>query len=164
MSVVLINKASYGVSGQPDLHGRLLGVREMLCCLSYALSVPSAPSGTLTMLRLASPVVCIVVVTKCLSGESDGRCVRALGPISVQRSILYLLLNPPSNTCFNVLSVCTLLGNVAHFFPSHSLHLDLTFWGVPILLTIGPLQGELTTAVYRRGWQERVRLNGDHRF
>lgn len=83
-------------------------------------------------------------------GESDGRCVRALGPTSVQRSILYLLLNPPSSTCFRVLFVCTLLGNVAHFFPFHSLHLDLTFWGVPILLTMGPSQGKLTTEVYRR--------------
>jgi len=42
------------------------------------------------------------------------------------------------------------LANVAHFFPSHSLHLDLTFWAVPISLTISPSQGKLTTAVYRR--------------
>lgn len=44
--------------------------------------------------------------------------------------------------------------NVAHFFPPRTLHLDLTFWGLPVLLTIQPSQGKLTTAVYRR---ERTR-------
>lgn len=28
-----------------------------------------------------------------------------------------------------------LVENVAHFFPLRTLHLDLTFWVVPILLT-----------------------------
>lgn len=97
-------------------------------------------------------------------GESDGRCVRALEPVSAERSAFCLLLNPPSSTYFNVLFVFTGAVNVAHFFPSHTLHLDLTFWAVPILLTIGPSQGKLTTAVYRRVKQGRVRLNGGHRL
>lgn len=40
--------------------------------------------------------------------------------------------------------------NVAHFFPPRKLHLDLTFWVVPISLTVKPSQGKLATAVYRR--------------
>lgn len=75
-----------------------------------------------------------------------------------------LLLNPPSNACFIARSVFTGTVNVAHCFPSHTLHLDLTFWALPILLTIHLSQGKLTTAVYRRGEQERVRWNGDYRF
>lgn len=47
--------ASCWASGRSDLHGGLLSVREALFYLSYALIFPSAPSGTLTMLRLASP-------------------------------------------------------------------------------------------------------------
>lgn len=60
--------------------------------------------------------------------------------------------------------LCPKLGNVAHFFPPHTLHLDLTFWAMPVLLTVGPLQGKLTTAVYRRGKLGVVRLNGGYRF
>ena len=97
-------------------------------------------------------------------GESDGRCVRASEPISVEHSIFHLLLNPPSDKLFNISFVFAILANVAHFFPSHALHLDLTFWAVPILLTIRPSQGKLTTAVYRRVKQGRVRLNGGYRF
>lgn len=97
-------------------------------------------------------------------GESDGRCVRASGPISAGHSISCLLLNPPSNMYFSILFVFTMLVNVAHFFPFHTLHLDLTFWALPILLTMGPSQGKLTTVVYRREKQERVRLNGGYRF
>lgn len=41
------------------------------------------------------------------------------------------------------------------------LHLDLTFWGLPILLTVNPSQGELTTVVYRLNMLGVVRLNGD---
>lgn len=48
--------ASCWASGWLDLHGRLLSVREMLFWLSYTLVFPSTPSGTLTMLRLASPL------------------------------------------------------------------------------------------------------------
>ena len=35
--MVLVGRASCLASGQPDLHGCLLSVREMLYCLSYAL-------------------------------------------------------------------------------------------------------------------------------
>lgn len=97
-------------------------------------------------------------------GESDGRCVRASGPISAGHSIPCLLLNPPSDIRFSISFVFTVLVNVAHFFPLHTLHVDLTFWAMPILLTIRPSQGKLTTAVYRRGGQGRVRLNGGYRF
>lgn len=91
--------------------------------------------------------------------------MRASGPVSAERSIFCLLLNPPSDTCFSVIIRNSLmLWNVAHFFPSHTLHLDLTFWAVLILLTISPSQGKLTTVVYRRGKQGKVRLNGDNRF
>lgn len=90
--------------------------------------------------------------------------MRASGPISAEHSIICLLLNPPSNTHFSALFVFTVVVNVAHFFPSHALHLDLTFWAVPILLTIRPSQGKLTTAVYRRGEQGKVRFNGGYRF
>jgi len=66
--------------------------------------------------------------------------------------------------CCMAQSVFPPRGNVAHFFPSHMLHLDLAFWALPILLTIVPSQGMLTTAVYRRGEQEKVRFNGGYRF
>lgn len=90
------------MSGQSDLHGRLLSVREMLFYLSYVLVCPSTPSGTLTMLRLASPFVGLFFIDLwCYTRESDGRCVRASGPVSVGRSIFYLLLNPPSYPCFS---------------------------------------------------------------
>lgn len=52
-------RASLWVSGQSDLHECLLSVREMLSLFSYVLVSPSAPSGTLTMLRLASPYVAV---------------------------------------------------------------------------------------------------------
>lgn len=81
--------------------------------------------------------------------------MRASGPVSAERSIFCLLLNPPSDTYFNVSFVFPVLGNVAHFFPFHKLHLDLTFWAVPILLTMDPSQGKLTTVVYRRESKER---------
>lgn len=58
----------------------------------------------------------------------------------------------------------TALVNVAHLFPLHTLHLDLTFWVVPILLTIRPSQGKLATVVYKREKQGGVRFNGDYRF
>ena len=104
-------------------------------------------------------IVCVEI------GESDGRCVRASGPVSAEHSTLCLLLNPPLTTRFHYgLRKFVKSTNVAHFFPSHTLHLDLTFWGVPILLTVDPSQGKLTTAVYRRVKQGRVRLNGGYRF
>lgn len=64
-----------------------------------------------------------------LLGESDGRCVRASGPNSVGLSIPRLLLNPPSKFVFQ-LTIRENFNdslNVAHLFPSHTLHLDLTF-------------------------------------
>lgn len=90
--------------------------------------------------------------------------MRASGPVSAEHSIFRLLLNPPLDVCFNTSFVYTKEVNVAHFFPFHTLHLDLTFWAVPILLTMGPSQGKLTTVVYRRGKQGRVRFNGGYRF
>lgn len=70
-------------------------------CLSqpYPGFNPSAPSGTLTMLRLASPRWCFGVnYSWCnLTGESDGRCVRASEPGSKGLSVSFLLLNPPSS-------------------------------------------------------------------
>lgn len=108
---------------------------------------------------------CMVLITKVLGlGESDGRCVRASGPFSVEHSIFYLLLNPPLEKHFSLSFVFPVQGNVAHFFPFHTLHLDLTFWVMPILLTIRPSQGKLTTVVYRRDKQGKVRLNGGYRF
>lgn len=77
--------------------------------------------------------------------------MRASGPISAGHSISCLLLNPPSDMYFSMSFVFSVLENVAHFFPFHTLHLDLAFRVVPILLTINPSQGKLTTAVYRRG-------------
>lgn len=60
---------------------------------------PSAPSGTLTVLRLASPCQCYFIrYFGCvLTGESDGRCVRVSEPGSKGHSISFLLLNPPSS-------------------------------------------------------------------
>lgn len=77
--------------------------------------------------------------------------MRASGPISAGHSISCLLLNPPLDPHFSVSSVYPVSGNVAHLFPFHRLHLDLTFWAVPISPTAVPSQGRLTTAVYRLG-------------
>lgn len=55
------------------MHECLLGVREMLC-FSYSLVSPSAPSGTLTMLRLVSSLFimgvygCVVSVLRRVTG------------------------------------------------------------------------------------------------
>lgn len=90
--------------------------------------------------------------------------MRASGPFSVGRSIPYLLLNPPSGIFFKLPFVFSVAENVAHFFPSHSLHLDLTFLALPFMLTIFPSQGKLTTVVYRRVKQRMVRFNGGYQF
>lgn len=78
--------------------------------------------------------------------------MRASEPTSVEHSIFRLLLNPPSGHVFQCSRSYTLIiGNVAHFFPLHTLHLDLTCWGkIPILLTVKLSQGKLTTVVYKR--------------
>lgn len=68
--------------------------------------------------------------------ESDGRCVRASYPVSARHSCSCLLLNPPSDVCFNTSFVVLLEENVANFMPLHGLHLDLTFLAVPILPTV----------------------------
>lgn len=103
------------------------------------------------MLRLASPSVAWVISYFLkLLGESDGRCVRASGPFSEGHSCPFLLLNPPLHIFSLRVPLFAGAANVAHFFPSHTLHLDLTFWAVPTLLTSDPSQGKLTTAVYRR--------------
>lgn len=106
-----------------------------------------------------------VLFKKCKElGESDGRCVRASGPVSEGHSISFLLLNPPSDTFFSLSFVFSSVENVAHFFPFRTLHLDLTFWAVPILFINSPSQDKLTTVVYRRVEQEKVRFNGGYRF
>lgn len=90
--------------------------------------------------------------------------MRASGPVSGGHSIFSLLLNPPSDTFFSLSFVFSSVENVAHFFPFRTLHLDLTFWGMPILLISSPSQDKLTTVVYRRVEQEKVRFNGGYRF
>lgn len=77
---------------------------------------------------------------------------------------LCLLLNPPSDHKFHCAIRNSLERECSPFFPLHTLHLDLTCWAVPIVPTINPLQGGLTTEVYRRVEQEGVRFNGDYRF
>lgn len=75
--------------------------------------------------------------------EGDGRCVRASWPYSTKHSILSLLLNPPlvfrfhknlRVKCNDILNI----ENVAHFFPPHRLHLDLTFLCKVVMLTLIP--------------------------
>lgn len=82
--------------------------------------------------------------------------MRSSEPDSVAHSSYHLLLNPPSvRVGFNASSVCTMLVNVAHFFPLHEPHLDLTFWAVPIVITVGPSLGKLKTVVYGLRGKER---------
>lgn len=66
--------------------------------------------------------------------------MRASWPNSTKHSILSLLLNPPLVTNFIVTFVKSFLRleNVAHFFPLHRLHLDLTFLCIVIVLTFVP--------------------------
>lgn len=66
--------------------------------------------------------------------------MRASWPSSTKRSILSLLLNPPLVISFIITFVLDFLEleNVAHFFPSHRLHLDLTFLCAMIVLTFVP--------------------------
>lgn len=80
--------------------------------------------------------------------------MRAPWPYSIKHSALDLLLNPPLVFKFHknfrvgigdVLSV----ENVAHFFPTHRLHLDLTFLCRMVMLTFIPFWGLLKMAVYR---------------
>lgn len=54
--------------------------------------------------------------------------MRALWPCSIKHSILNLLLNPPWTLRFHEsYRGFSRIENVAHLFPSHRLHLDLTF-------------------------------------
>ena len=75
--------------------------------------------------------------------EGDGQCVCASWPYSIKGSILNLLLNPPlifrfhKNFHVNMKGVLG-IENVAHFFPSHRLHLDLTFLCIIVMLTFAP--------------------------
>ena len=66
--------------------------------------------------------------------------MRASWPNSTKHSILSLLLNPPLVTNFIITFVGGFLKleNVAHFFPLHRLHLDLTFLRMMIVLTFVP--------------------------
>ena len=91
----------------------------MLYCLATLWVFPSAPSGTLTMLRLASPCswAQAYYLLIALIGESDGRCVRASGPFSVGLSIPLLLLNPPSDAYFSATSVFTASSKCSPFLP-----------------------------------------------
>ena len=78
--------------------------------------------------------------------EGDGRCVRASWPYSIKHSILNLLLNPPLVFRFHKnfrlsLSSVLIIENVAHFFPIHRLHLDLTFLRAIVVLTFIPFLG-----------------------
>lgn len=77
--------------------------------------------------------------------------MRASWPNSTKHSILSLLLNPPLVASFTATFVLSFLEieNVAHFFPIHRLHLDLTFLCLMIVLTFAPFQGLLKMAVYR---------------
>lgn len=66
--------------------------------------------------------------------------MRASLPNSTKHSILSLLLNPPLVINFIITFVLSFLRleNVAHFFPPHRLHLDLTFLCMMIVLTFVP--------------------------
>lgn len=66
--------------------------------------------------------------------------MRASWPNSTKHSILSLLLNPPLVISFIITFVFGFLKveNVAHFFPFHRLHLDLTFLCIMIVLTFAP--------------------------
>ena len=77
--------------------------------------------------------------------------MRASLPDSTKHSILSSLLNPPLVISFIMAFVLNFLEveNVAHFFPFHRLHLDLTFLCAMVVLTFIPFQGLLKMAVYR---------------
>ena len=77
--------------------------------------------------------------------------MRASLPDSTKHSILSSLLNPPLVISFIITFVLGFLKieNVAHFFPFHRLHLDLTFLCAMVVLTFIPFQGLLKMAVYR---------------
>lgn len=66
--------------------------------------------------------------------------MRASWPNSTKHSILSLLLNPPLVIGFIITFVFGSLSveNVAHFFPFHRLHLDLTFLCIMVTLTFFP--------------------------
>lgn len=69
--------------------------------------------------------------------------MRASWPGSTKHSILSLLLNPPLANNFIVAFVLDFLEveNVAHFFPFHRLHLDLTSLCMMIELTFFSFSG-----------------------
>lgn len=108
---------------------------------------------------------CLVTYNKVLIwGEWRAVCA-CFRTISGKHSASFLTSKSSFMRAFSALQfVLAILAIVAHFFPSHTLHLGLTFWAVPVLRTTGPSQGGLTTAVYRREKQEKVRLNGGYRF
>ena len=66
--------------------------------------------------------------------------MRASWPSSTKHSILSLRLNPPLVISFIITFVLGFLNvdNVAHFFPFHRLHLDLTFLWIMVVLTFVP--------------------------
>lgn len=77
--------------------------------------------------------------------------MRALEPDSVGHSISHLLLNPPSGRRFSltVRVPCGMECSPSHPSP-YATPRPGVLGGQPILLTLNPLQGKLTTAVYRR--------------
>lgn len=104
------------------MHRHLLGVREMLYYLSYTLVYPSAPSGTLTMLRLASPLFrgFIIYVFVLFLGRVTGGVCALQGRFQGDTLFPSLLLNPPSDGCFK-------LSSVFHWFSECSPFLPLSY-------------------------------------
>lgn len=85
----------------------------------------------LTLLRLVSSCECGDLNKFFWDGRlrrvTGGVCVLH-GPIQLSSLFSNLLLNPPLILSFIRIFVNVLvLENVAHYFPSHRLHLDLTF-------------------------------------
>lgn len=87
------------------MHGDLLSVRETLCCLAtpwmfFQAHLPvRLPCYDLPPLEGAYYLLVIIDVR---SGEGDGRCVRASGPVSGGHSTPYLLLNPPWGSVISI--------------------------------------------------------------
>lgn len=76
--------------------------------------------------------------------------MRASWPSSTKHSILSLLLNPPRTLKFHKsYRGFSIIENVAHFFPAHKLHLDLTFLRGHLCLLYVSCGGLLKMAVYR---------------
>lgn len=148
------------------MHGCLLGVREVLFWSKLYSDYSKCTFRYTYHVTTCLPFICggVLIIDWLGLGRVTGGVCALHGRFQQDTLLLCLLLNPPSGTCFNVPFVVLWVENVAHFFPLHTLHLDLTFWAVPTLPTISPSQGRLTTVVYRRIKQGGVRFNGGYRF